>query len=140
MSRKGQVMSGNWFYSLLGGFAVFSYVSSTQASDMFTEKEVALYQEHCAVCHDDVSDEPLGPSHSNVFGSLAGSDKNFPYSEAILKSGLIWDRETLLVFLKDPQALLPGNSMGFMGIDSVEERELIVSYLMKLKQKNNGLK
>ena len=132
-------MGRSWFYGLSGIFAVFAYISATQADDIFTEQEVALYQEHCAVCHE-VSDESLGPSHSNVFGSLAGSDKNFPYSEQILESGLIWDRETLLVFLKDPQALVPGNSMGFMGLDSLEERELIVSYLIKLKQKNNGLK
>ena len=122
-------MGKSW---LLSGFSVFACIASTQAKDIFTEQEIALYQEHCAVCHEE-SDEQLGPSHANVFGSPAGSVKNFPYSEEILQSGLIWNRETLLLFLKDPESLVPGNSMGFMGLDSLEERNLIVNYLMKLK-------
>ena len=124
-------MGKSWLYWLLSGFSVFACIASTQAKDIFTEQEIALYQEHCAVCHEE-SDEQLGPSHANVFGSPAGSVKNFPYSEEILQSGLIWNRETLLLFLKDPESSCQEIQWASW-VDSLEERNLIVNYLMKLK-------
>ncbi|MGX6566842.1 c-type cytochrome [Cupriavidus necator] len=51
------------------------------------------------------------------------------YSDALKRSGLIWDERNLDVWLKDPAALVPANAMGFAGIADARTRADLVAYL-----------
>jgi cytochrome c len=94
-----------------------------------TGKEI--YDARCSACHS-VEDNRVGPKHLGVFGRKAGAVKNFRYSAALSKSTLIWNRENLLAWLKNPEAVIPGQSMGY-AMDNPEDRNDVVTYLSTLK-------
>ena len=85
----------------------------------------------CMACH---SFEPgrhmTGPSLGGVWGRKAGAAEGFArYSEALQRSGLVWDEQHLDAWLKDPAALVPGNEMSFSGIDDARTRANLLAYL-----------
>jgi cytochrome c len=61
-------------------------------------------------------------------GRRAGSVAGFAYSDALRASGLTWDSELLDRWLADPQALVPGQRMGYR-LGDAQIRADIVAYL-----------
>ena len=53
---------------------------------------------------------------------------DYPYSEALRASGLVWDAKTLARFIADPQAVAPGSRMIFAGLPQ-NEIDALVSYI-----------
>ena len=53
----------------------------------------------------------------------------FAYSEAMRRSGLIWNRATLDRFLGDPLGTVPGTFMTYAGIPDPEERHTLIEWL-----------
>jgi cytochrome c len=45
------------------------------------------------------------------------------------RSGIVWTDTTLAAYLHDPKAFLPGNKMGFPGIDDAKKIENLLAYL-----------
>ncbi|MEO8142813.1 MAG: c-type cytochrome [Betaproteobacteria bacterium] len=86
----------------------------------------------CAACHALEPDRNLtGPSLSGVWGRKAGSLESFlRYSAALKKSGLAWNEATLDAWLRDPQAAMPGNYMGFAGLRDDRARADLVAFLL----------
>jgi len=89
----------------------------------------------CNNCH---SLEPgvtkVGPTLAGLIGRKAGSVEGFnQYSEAMVNSGVIWDKEILNEFLSDPQKYIPGNGMMEGGrivyVSSARHRADLISYL-----------
>jgi cytochrome c len=85
----------------------------------------------CMACH---SFEPgrnmTGPSLANVWGRKAGTAVGFArYSDALKQSGLVWDKQHLDAWLKDPSALVPGNAMEFPGIADARTRADLLAYI-----------
>lgn len=85
----------------------------------------------CVACH---SLEPgvhrTGPSLAGVWGRKAGSLADFArYSDALKRSGLVWDEHTLERWLRDPQATVPGNYMIFQGMGAGRARADLVAFL-----------
>ncbi|SOY62210.1 conserved hypothetical protein [Cupriavidus phytorum] len=71
-----------------------------------------------------------GPSLAEVWGRKAGTADGFTrYSDALKRSGLVWDKQSLDAWLKSPAALVPGNAMGFPGIADARTRADLVAYL-----------
>ncbi len=92
----------------------------------------------CVSCH---SAEPnvhkTGPSLAAIWGRKAGTIQAFVrYSEALKQSQVIWDRDTLDAWLRDPQGLIPGNRMTMRGIENARTRQDIVAYLEILTSQN----
>jgi cytochrome c len=92
----------------------------------------------CASCH---SAEPnvhmTGPSLAAIWGRKAGTIKSFlRYSKALKQSQVVWDRDTLDTWLRDPQGLVSGNGMTMRGIENARMRQDIVAYLEKLTSQN----
>lgn len=87
------------------------------------------YKAVCMGCH---SVEPgvtkVGPSLFGTMGRGAGSPNG---SEALRKSSIVWDRETLNRYLRDPQRLVPGTTMVVKMEDS-EVREAVVDFIAGL--------
>jgi len=67
--------------------------------------------------------------HCGVVGRAAGSAPNYPYSEAMKESGLVWDEKTLNEFLTAPISYLNGTKMGFAGLSSATDRADVIAYL-----------
>jgi len=85
----------------------------------------------CVACH---SLEPgrhlTGPSLANVLGRKAGEVPGFQrYSDALKRSGIVWDEKSLDAWLRDPAGLIPGNTMTFRGINDEKTRRDLIAYL-----------
>ncbi len=85
----------------------------------------------CAVCHSTQPGQHLtGPSLAHVWGRKAGTAEGFRrYSEAIERSGVVWNASTLDKWLADPGDFIRGTSMMFPGLRSGRDREDVIAYL-----------
>jgi cytochrome c len=85
----------------------------------------------CRTCHSvKEGDNRLGPNLHDIIGREAGSAE-YSYSPAMAASDIEWDAETLDRFIKQPDAVVPGNNMKpYGGISDAEVRASIVDYLM----------
>ena len=88
----------------------------------------------CYACHSLEGPDPAtqGPSLKDVVGREVASEAGYAYSTAMQAYAAkqpIWTREALEAFIADPQAVVPGNEMGFFGIADPEERHALVEYL-----------
>jgi len=63
-----------------------------------------------------------------VFGKPSGSVAGFPYSDAVKRSSLKWDEQTLDRWLEDPEKLIPNNDMATRLPDRAD-RANIIAYL-----------
>lgn len=84
----------------------------------------------CQACH--VANQPtnrVGPHLVGLFGRQAGAVDGYKYSDALKKSGVTWDEETLVKYLKDPKGFIPGNKMAFAGVRKDEDLKNLVAYL-----------
>jgi cytochrome c len=91
----------------------------------------ARYFHPCTHCHSTAPGEQgVGPSLAKVFGARAGTVEGFTrYSEALAKSGKVWDAATLDAWLADPVKLIPGNTMAFPGVRNAQARADLIAYL-----------
>ena len=104
--------------------------SATAAGD--PERGAQVFRA-CAACH---SLEPgrhlTGPSLGNIFGRKAATVPGFErYSEALEESGIVWNEKNLDAWLRDPQALVPGNTMTFPGIRNPQARADLIAFLKR---------
>lgn len=91
--------------------------------------------QRCYSCHSvDKGDTGLsGPNLHRLTSRAVASDPDFEYSSAFKQfatSNPRWTRALIERFLTDPQALVPGNQMGFFGLKDAEERDAIAAYLL----------
>jgi len=84
----------------------------------------ALYQSRCTACHS-LDQSRIGPAHRGVFDRLAASVPGFDYSPALKRSGVRWTEANLDRWLANPEALVPGQRMGYQVDDPVDRRDLI---------------
>ena len=88
------------------------------------------YDARCGGCHS-VDADRIGPRHAGVVGRKAGTQPGFVYSDALARSGLTWDAGLLDRWLADPEALVPGQRMGYR-VNDARLRADIVAYLETL--------
>ncbi|WP_084461106.1 c-type cytochrome [Curvibacter gracilis] len=91
----------------------------------------ALYQERCAACHA-VDTNDAGPLHRGVLGRRAGTVPGFDYSPALRASRLVWTRQSLDAWLRNPEALIPGQAMDEQVADP-QARQDLIAYLATLR-------
>lgn len=91
----------------------------------------ALYESRCGACHS-VDANRVGPAHQGVVGRKAGSVPGFEYSKALASSQVIWTRANLLTWLAGPEAMIPGQQMGY-SLGEARDREDVVAYLAALR-------
>ena len=84
----------------------------------------ALYQSRCIACHSPDAHR-VGPKHRGVFGREAGTAEGYDYSPALLASRVVWNETTLDRWLSDPDALIPGQKMGYRTGSAGDRRDLI---------------
>jgi len=82
----------------------------------------------CLACHA-LAYNRTGPRHCGLFGRRAGSLPDYEYSDAMRKSGIVWDAATLDRFLAAPTRVVPGTTMGYAGIPDPAERAALIEWL-----------
>ena len=87
----------------------------------------------CAACHATDHANRVGPGLEGIIGRKAGTVPSFSYSDAMKKSGIVWDAKTLDAYLESPQKVVPGNRMPYAGLKNPTDRTDLVAYLATLK-------
>jgi len=88
-----------------------------------------LYESRCIGCHS-LDANRIGPRHRGVHGRKAGSVPGFTYSPALQNSPVVWNDETLMRWLTNPQEIIPGQRMNFR-VSQPQDRADIIAYLKK---------
>ena len=87
----------------------------------------AAFEKRCTGCHA-LDHEKIGPRLVGVVGRKAGTIPDFPYSDAVKKSGVVWSEATLDKWLTDPESVIPETDMSFR-LDNAVERAAIIAFL-----------
>lgn len=102
---------------------------SVMAGD--AERGRAIFGRRCTGCHALDADRE-GPRLRGVYGRRAGSVPGFRYSSGIQNSGVTWSEETLERWLRDTDAMVPGNAMG-ISVPKAQERSDLIAFLKSVQ-------
>lgn len=93
-----------------------------------------FYERKCSQCHDAQKSggHAKGPHLWNVMGRKAGSAPGFDFSEAMKKTGVVWDYAALDYYLADTETAIPGRAMNFVGIKDAQLRANVIAFLRTL--------
>ncbi len=117
------------YLSILGGAALVASSAAAFAQGNAEAGEKVFAK--CKICHQigENAKSMVGPVLNGVVGRKAGTYPGYNYSEANKNSGLVWDEATLKVYLKNPQAKVPGTKMVFPGLTSETDIDNVIAYL-----------
>lgn len=115
-------------FSLAASVAAQAAGDATRGAQLFGQ---------CTACHSTAPGEHLtGPSLAQVWNHKAGTAAGFMrYSDAVKRSGIIWNETALDQWLASPAQLVPGSSMTFPGIKDPQARQDVIAYLKALGEK-----
>lgn len=86
-----------------------------------------VFEKRCTGCHA-LNQDRDGPHLAGVYGRSAASVSGFDYSDALKKTHIVWNQETLERWLTDPQTMVPGADMDFY-VAKPEERADVIAFL-----------
>jgi cytochrome c len=104
------------FSAMIGGAVVaIGFVKVASAQDVAAGEKTFNV---CRACHEigDGAKNLVGPVLNGVVGRKSGSYPGYAYSDANRSSGITWDEATLMEYLKNPKAKVPGTKMLFPGL------------------------
>jgi cytochrome c len=95
-----------------------------------------LFNQQCKSCHtvDKDGRNGIGPNLHGMFGHKAGAMQGFAFSEAMQKSGIVWDDKSVAEYLKDPKARVPDGKMVYAGLKQQAQLDDMIAYLKKATQ------
>ena len=90
-----------------------------------------VFNTQCRACHTLEKDgaSTAGPNLHGVFGRKAGTGGGYDSSDAMKKSGIVWDEATLAEYNRDPKGKVPGTKMLFNGVKNAGQLADLVAYL-----------
>lgn len=95
----------------------------------------ALYADACEKCHSLVAGKnQKGPQLMNIYGAKAAQLNDYKYSEALRKTGWVWDADNIDAFITDAQIALPDTRMHSDPITDEKERQDLIAYLSTLRE------
>ena len=85
----------------------------------------------CFPCHSigEGAKNKVGPILNGLDGRHSGTVDGYSYSEANKNSGITWNKDAFLEYIKDPRAKIPGTKMIFPGIKNEKEAGDLWAYL-----------
>jgi cytochrome c len=85
----------------------------------------------CMACHSigEGAKNKVGPELNGLDGRKTGAAPDYSYSDANKNSGIVWNKEQFLDYIKDPKAKIPGTKMAFAGIKNETEAANLWAYL-----------
>jgi|SRR3984893_16807627 cytochrome c len=100
---------------LIGGAALATaFAGAASAQDVAAGEKTFNV---CRACHEigDGAKNLVGPVLNGVVGRKSGSYPGYAYSDANKNSGITWDEATLMEYLKNPRAKVPGYENALSG-------------------------
>ena len=90
----------------------------------------------CATCHSTKAGTQMtGPSLANIWGQKAATVPGFSrYSDALKHTNLVWNDEALDKWLANPDAIVPGTTMTFPGVQEGAARQDLIAYLKAVSE------
>ena len=90
-----------------------------------------VFNTQCRACHTLEKDgaTTAGPNLHGVFGRKAGTGGGYESSDAMKKSGIVWDDTTLAEYNRDPKGKVPGTKMLYNGVKNAGQLADLVAYL-----------
>jgi cytochrome c len=89
----------------------------------------------CLPCHSigEGAKNKVGPELNGIDGRHSGTAEGYSYSDANKNSGITWNKDAFLEYIKDPRAKIPGTKMIFPGIKNEKEAGDLWAYLASFK-------
>lgn len=105
----------------------------------FAEQDLAkgegIFRNRCSECHTASGDTvKIGPPLTGLFGRTSGTWSGYDYSDAMKAANIVWGRETLAEYLKNPRAMVPKTKMNFNGLKRAGEEKALIAYLQAATQ------
>jgi cytochrome c len=113
-----------------------SAASAALAQSGNAERGERVFNQQCKTCHtvEKGGASLIGPNLFGMFGDKAGTRQGFAHSEAMTKSGIVWDDKAVAEYLKDPKGRVPGTKMVYAGLKRQEQLDDVIAYLRKVTQ------
>jgi cytochrome c len=92
-----------------------------------------LYESRCFACHS-LDANRVGPAHRGVVGRRVGTARGFEYSDALRAATIVWSEALIQRWLANPEALIPGQQMGFR-LGDAQERADVAAFLARESQR-----
>ena len=85
----------------------------------------------CLACHaiGEGAKNKVGPELNGLDGRKSGTAEGYSYSDANKNSGITWNKDQFLDYIKDPKAKIPGTKMAFAGIKNEKEINDLWAYV-----------
>ena len=85
----------------------------------------------CLACHaiGEGAKNKVGPELNGLDGRKSGTAEGYNYSAANKDSGITWNKDVFLEYIKDPKAKIPGTKMAFAGIKNEKEANDLWAFL-----------
>lgn len=113
-----------WLLSLLA----ISTVTVAQQGDPKAGR-VVYGNASCIACHS-FGCNRQGPALKGIFGRSAAAVPDFAnYSDALRKSGIVWDAASLDRFLADPAKAVPGTTMTLGQVKDAKQRRDLIAFI-----------
>lgn len=108
------------------------YLAQDSYASADTARGEALSMQ-CRACHTLEQGGPpiVGPNLFGFFGTMAGSNAEYIYSDVLAASGFVWTPRALDGWLAEPYLFLPGNRMTFPGLINESDRNAVIAYLLQ---------
>jgi cytochrome c len=115
-------------------------LSGAMAADDIAAGKTAFNQ--CLPCHSigPGAKNKFGPELNGLNGRETGSAPGYTYSSANKNSGITWNEQQFLEYIKDPQKKIPGTKMPFAGIKDPTEAQNLWAYISSFDKDGNQKK
>lgn len=113
---------------VIAATAVLAVAGQAQAQDAAAGEKIFA---QCRACHQigEGAKNGVGPVMNGIMGRKSGTVEGYNYTDANKNSGLTWDEATMMSYLENPKAKIPGTKMVYAGLKEEQRRKDLIAYL-----------
>lgn len=101
-----------------------------EAFEVASAEDGSRVWSQCRACHKlEEGANAVGPYLHGVVGRDVGAVEGFSYSGALGDVNDVWAPEEISKFITKPSDYAPGTSMGYAGLDDVQDRANLIAYI-----------